>query len=386
MIEKQSPKNLIELIKTLEKDNIPKQSYIDHIDLFLEQKARINGVPLTGSFELTPFCNLDCKMCYVHLSNLQYDKNNLLPVEIWKDLIKQTYNAGMRNASLTGGECLTYPGFDDIYLFLYSLNVIPSILSNGILLDKKRIEFFKQYPPKMIQVTVYGSSEDAYEKVTGHRVFQTVYNNLLLLKENKIPVKMSITPNSFLKDDIWNLLNLLQKMKIPYNINANLIPPRANTGRLTHDLTIDEYVEIFKYRSAMNLHSLTNVDPSELPDENHGKSKKYGLICGAGRSSFGIKYDGAVTPCLSLGDISVNPFESGFLDAWKKINTLANNYPLPEECGDCIYHDRCLPCIAMHLNAPQPGHCDPRICERTKKLVSAGFIPIPDRKNMVDKK
>ena len=375
--KKQEPRNLIELIKRLRENGVPEEKYKDYMDRFLETKARKKGIPLYGNFELTPLCNLDCKMCYVHLSEKSFSSEELMPKNIWKDLIDQAYDSGMRHASLTGGECLTYPGFDDVYLHLYGYRIKPSVLSNGVMLDKK-IDLFKAYPPEMIQVTVYGSDDDSYERVTGRRVFEKVHRNLIMLKENRIPSKVSVTPNSFLEEDVYPLLELLKKMEMPFNINANLIPPRKNTGRSVHDVSVDEYVKIFKYRAEMEHHEFNGTELSELPDESHGGKKKYGMICGAGRSSFGIRYDGKMCLCLSLGDdIAVDVLESGFSEAWKKINNIANNYPRPEECGDCIYFDRCLPCIAMHQNAPIPGHCDPRICERTKKLMSIGFIPVP---------
>ena len=372
--------NLIDLIKSLKRKGIFENEYKKYVDSFLENKARTQAIPLTGNFELTPFCNLDCKMCYVHLSDLQYNKKNLLSISEWKMLIRQAYESGMRNASLTGGECLTYPGFDDVYLSLYGYGITPSILSNGVLLDDERVAFLKAYPPRMIQVTLYGSSEDAYETVTGHRVFHKVYRNLYRIQEAGLPFKISVTPNSFMRDDIYPLFELLDNLHMPYYINANLIPPRKNTGRVTHDLSIDEYVEIFKLNSKKKNHELHSVDFSEIMDESHKCTERRGLLCGAGRSSFGIRFDGKMCPCLSLGDDVVDIAEMGFFEAWKKINTLANNYPLPLECGDCVYSDRCLPCIAMHQNAEKKGHCDSRICERTKKLIGAGFIPLPEMK------
>lgn len=371
----QEPKNLIELAKMLEEKGIPDSQTGSYIERFFEIKARKQGIPLTGSFELTPLCNLDCKMCYVHLDNAQYKKTDLLSVETWKSLIYQAYKAGMRNASITGGECLTYPGFDEVYLYFHELGIVPGVLSNGILINTK-IELLKHYPPKSIQISLYGSSDDAYEKVTGHRVFHTVYKNLELLRDAGMPVKITTTPNEYMRDEVIPLLETTQQLNIPTYVNANLIPPRENTGRQVHDLTIDEYVEIYKAQNQMKQKDLVPVDATELPDESHEGVKKYGLICGAGRSSFGIRYDGKMCPCLSLGDITVDALEKGFNAAWKQINEIANNYPLPEECGLCVYRDRCLPCIAMHTNAPNPGHCDPRICERTKKLMAAGFIPV----------
>ena len=40
-------------------------NYTRYID-FLTYKAAQAGIPLSGTFELTARCNLDCKMCYIH--------------------------------------------------------------------------------------------------------------------------------------------------------------------------------------------------------------------------------------------------------------------------------------------------------------------------------
>ena len=50
------------------------------INSFLGMKARHMDVPLMGSFELTPLCNLDCKMCYVHLTHNQIAKDERLQI------------------------------------------------------------------------------------------------------------------------------------------------------------------------------------------------------------------------------------------------------------------------------------------------------------------
>ena len=40
----------------------------DTAEAFLLRRAAKTGVPITGSFELTPLCNLNCKMCYVRMN------------------------------------------------------------------------------------------------------------------------------------------------------------------------------------------------------------------------------------------------------------------------------------------------------------------------------
>ena len=138
----------IEYLQKLKKKNGRKMQGFSQFSEFLDVKAREKGIPITGQFELTPLCNFSCKMCYVHLTPEQMLNRNVLPVEIWKDLIHQAWKAGMVSATLTGGECLVYPGFDDLFLFLQSLGCEICILTNGFLLDDNRIHFFQQHKPK----------------------------------------------------------------------------------------------------------------------------------------------------------------------------------------------------------------------------------------------
>ena len=377
MVKQQDYNKLIDLLKGLKNKGIPEEEHHQYLSRFLENKARNLGIPINGCFELTPLCNLDWKMCYIHLDNSSYDKKELLTPAIWKSIIKQAHESGMVSASLTGGECLTYDGFNDVYLFLYHLGIKPGIMTNGVLIDEDRVSFFKRYPPKMVQVSLYGSSEDAYERVTGRRVFRTVYSNLARLREEAIPVRITITPNEYMETEVYDFFKLVKALKIPYYINANLIPPRKNTGRSINDISVDNYIELYRIQ---NEKKLVQIDPVELPDQNNQGYIQYGLACGAGRSSFTIQYDGNMCPCSSLYEITADTIKYGFKAAWKIINEKATHYPLPIECGGCIYYDRCLRCAAMHKNAEVEGHCDSRICERTKKLICAGFIPMPDIK------
>ena len=372
------PDNLFELYKTLCEQQIPVSEYKHFINSFLELKARDRAIPLTGSFELTPLCNLDCKMCYVHLDSNQFDYRRLLSTEVWKSIIREAYESGMRRASITGGECLTYPGFDEIYLYLYSLGIAPAVLTNGLLVDESRINFFKRYPPKSIQITLYGSSDDAYEVVTGHRAFTTVYKHIKSIKDAGIPLHLTITPSFYMRDDIHQLLEKAHSTGVPYYINSCLKPPRENTGRIANDITTDQYIELYSHYNKLNNRATVTVDFKSLPEQNRVGIPKPGLRCGAGSSAFAIMHDGNMCPCFSLRSMMAKPTEIGFKAAWKKINAFAVNYRTPEECNGCIYYHSCLSCAALHENAPSDGHCDPRICERTKKLVAAGVVPYPE--------
>ena len=214
------PGNGFEYLKHLrEKTNEERQTF-SRFERYLEDKARERGTPIRGQFELTPLCNFDCKMCYAHLAADQLEGHQVMQVSEWKDLMKQAYEMGMYKATLTGGECLSYPGFKDLYLYLNELGCSVTVLTNGYLLDDEWIEFFTRFKPELIRVTLYGSNEEDYERVTGHRGFGRVYHNIDRIKEADIPLTISVTPNRYLGEAVLDTIRVAKSknksvLKIP---------------------------------------------------------------------------------------------------------------------------------------------------------------------------
>ena len=367
---------IIDLIKDLKARAIPEIEYPNMVNQYLETKARMRRTPLIGTFELTPLCNLNCKMCYVHLEPTQIRKSDLLVPKQWKNIMDQAYKQGMRSATLTGGECLTYPGFDELYLHLYSLGVQINILSNGLLMNHARVSFFEKYPPHSIQVSLYGSNNDEYEAVTGNRVFDIVYKNLQLLKESSLPVKIAVTPNQSMNKNINLLLDKIEELKLPYTIAISLLEARENTGRKIEKLSTEDYLKLHRIVKSRQSVPLNTLEPQELPNTSKSGEPLYGLRCGGGRSSFAIRYDGRMCTCVSFADYSVDVLQRGFSTAWKDIVAYADSFPFPQECGECEYSRICFLCPAVHKNAPV-GHCDPVVCERTYRFTMEGIFKLP---------
>lgn len=63
---------------------------------YLYRKASMNHVPLSGTFELTPRCNMDCKMCYIRKSSEEVNKyGGEKSAEQWIELGKICRDKGM---------------------------------------------------------------------------------------------------------------------------------------------------------------------------------------------------------------------------------------------------------------------------------------------------
>lgn len=373
-----------------EKTNEERQSF-SRFERYLEDKARERGTPIRGQFELTPLCNFDCKMCYAHLAADQLEGHQVMQVSEWKDLMKQAYEMGMYKVTLTGGECLSYPGFKDLYLYLNELGCNVTVLTNGYLLDDEWIEFFTRYKPELIRVTLYGSSEEDYERVTGHRGFARVCRNIDRIKEADIPLTISVTPNRYLGEAVLDTIRVAKSMNKRVLVSAGLFDPKEETGRSGQkdDLDTDEYLEIYRLLETIEGREIVEVDEKDLPPlggkcaECPGKSAEKGslekgLLCGGGRSSFVIDWKGTMLACNRFRVVEGHPREEGFAKAWEKVNHVCANWPRVPECEECAYRWTCTLCAANMLGYAEPGKQPVKMCERVRYLVKNGVWHIPE--------
>ena len=368
------PKTLRELLKQLDEQGVTDHRRYETVRRFLNFKARDKGIPISGSFELTPLCNLDCKMCYVHLNREQMAGAQLLTVEQWKHIMQQAIDGGMMYARLTGGECLTYPGFRELYSFLHSKGIETAILSNGLLMDADMVDFLVAHPPSAVQITLYGASEEGYERVTGKRAFQRVMENIRRLDEAQIPLSIAVTPNEFMADG-EDVIRLLHEENLNFSINAGLMAPREETGRKRADAALDAYVAMLKLRLALKGKQIEpDCDPESLPDPGSEQSHaERGVRCGAGRSGFAIDWQGRMRPCNTFPCEPVEVLALGFAEAWKRTHHTALNYLLPAECEGCAYKGVCKHCVAEHAAGAPAGHASPAICAWGQRMVSEGL-------------
>lgn len=373
----QDAKNLPGLISELKKLGIDSIYHDWAMRMYLDFRAREKAVPLKGVFELTPHCNLDCKMCYVHLNTEQMKGCPVLSADEWEKIMAQAVDSGMMFATLTGGECLIYPDFERLYLYLYNKSVRLAVLTNAVLLNEEKIEFLKKNPPLSLQITLYGANEEKYEKVTGKREFARVTENIKRAVQAKLPVKITVTPNPHLSlDENTELIRFASSFGVQFQINSGLITPRAQTERNNNftDLSTENYMEFFKLEKSLKGELPPVECTTDLPKsggESNGSVPK-GIRCGGARSSFNITWEGKMIPCNRLSHINAEPLKEGFASSWEKIHGQVMEILLPVECENCAYRYASKGCAAGHADA-KPGHASPEQCRWCRAMVKHGF-------------
>jgi radical SAM protein with 4Fe4S-binding SPASM domain len=334
--------------------------------------AKEKRVPIAGQFELTPRCNLDCKMCYIHGANSNSLRDQELSTETWMRIFDEAYDMGLMFAVLTGGECLLRHDFKELYLHLWTKRIRITIFTNGILIDDNYVEFFKKYPPEQIRISLYGSCEAAYRNLTGHEGFQKVISAYKKLFEAKIPVGVAVTPSSYMKDDFIHIRRFCLENGIKgHNPNYYLTKNRDFPDKNDHNLTIDEIISLASADKMLR----SQLNPNENTPAPCGNCTEapVGLACGAGRSSALVSWNGIMHPCVSIPEGTASLLEVSYASAWEATKAIVDEMLSGAECVGCPYDSVCHKCPVIRLTSLHSGHCNPDMCELTRRMVAAGI-------------
>ena len=370
----------MELLEDLARDGVTGYERQEEFKRFMNLQARMRGKIYTAGFELTPLCNFDCKMCYVHLTKAQMEKEGaVLSTETWKDIMRQAVDAGMMHADLTGGECLTHPGFRELYLYLRSHGVEVSILTNGQLITEELADFLAKNPPAIVQMTIYGSSEEAYERVTGHRAFADVCAAIERLKKRGIRMLLTTTPSRFMQEDTHALLEFLRGTGVRYAIGTGSLPAREDTGRMPGDYLPDSDLYVRLHLDEQEHQREMGLATSQQPEKRIVRIPKgfrtiCKLPCSSGQCTCHINWKGEMQPCIPFHTVTRSVLKYGFADAWEWIKQTMAAYEPPRECLDCRMRSVCQSCAAERTSGVLNGPVNRDVCERYARYIETGVL------------
>lgn len=323
----------------------------------LLKKADSVSMPIDGVFELTPICNMACKMCYVRKSKEEVEQNGgLKTVAEWVKIAEEAKQKGLLFLLLTGGEIFTYPKFATLYEELSKMGFVISINTNGTILGENELKLLKKYPPRNINITLYGSSEETYEKLCGNgKVFTKVINTIQLLKKNNLNVKMNMSLTPLNIADLEEIYEFAEKNQIHVEAAAYMFPPLRrgkcdtfvrfspeDTAKYTHQINLMK-------NSKKDMEEQRNLYEKILSQGRPTDDSFVRMNCRGGHSSFWITWDGKLTPCGMLNTPYAMPFVEGFEKAWNKVSKEVKQIYLSSKCACCENRRVCSVCVAKAM-------------------------------------
>lgn len=351
----------------------------------MHRRAVAQGIPLSGTFELTPLCSMACKMCYVRISpeELAATGKRLRTADEWLALAREAKEQGMLLLLLTGGEPFLYPEFRRLYTELRQMGFVISINSNATLITEETVAWLKENPPQRINITLYGASDATYARLCGHPTgFTQVTRAIELLRDAGISVKLncSVTPENVC--DLEDIIAYSDEHKLVLQATSYMFPPLrrdaesvGRNARFAAEECARTEVKIRRLQyGAENLREYCKAIESHQPVDTPlcADCEGEGLQCRAGKSAFWVTWDGRMTPCGMVNEPAVFPFGQGFADAWQSLRAQTAALHLPPECAGCDAKHYCHTCAAMCYTETGRYDCKPQYrCDLMRAVPAA---------------
>ncbi len=346
-------------------------------ELELWDKLKDQRVPLSFDLEITARCNNDCRHCYINLpaGDRAAAARELTSAEI-EGIGKQAVQLGALWCLLTGGEPLLRPDFPDIYLALKRQGLLVSVFTNATLVNAEHVRLFRQYPPRDIEVTVYGVTRATYERVTRQPgSFDKFSRGLDALLDSGVRVRLkAMAMQSNLHEQAAIAESCRARTKDYYRFDPQLHlrydgDRERNAEILAERLTPEQIVALENADQA-RLRSLQERCGDLLRDEVPHSGCDHLFHCGAGSRSFSIGYDGKFRLCSSLqADGTAYDLRQGTLaEAWDafvpRVRALrSSRAEFLQSCRQCALVQLCRWCPAhAHLETGALDGATPYFC------------------------
>lgn len=332
--------------------------YLELLDFDTDKKEKWvkQRLPYSVLFELTARCNMNCVHCYlqnVHdTKELSYDKI----IEI----IDILYEKGIVFLTFTGGEILLRKDFVDIYLYAKKKGFLVELFTNGYLFDDKIIDALAEYPPLLVDISLYGASENTYRKVTGlQNAFARVIQNCKKLKKAGIRVSLKSPIIDLTYPEIKDMQMLADKLQIPFVYTFEICNTidRQDMPKM-HQISLNkaleyEFANHYKQIQTEGRKSKSNYD--EIINELRTNEKVYS--CNVAVNSFVVDYNGKMCPCMKLRHRGIKLEKNNYEKIWSDFKKYSAQIAMMDyKCKGCealYYCDVCPAEMDFLYNDPE---------------------------------
>lgn len=330
-------------------------------DFSLWDKCGDRRIPLSFSIEVTARCNNNCRHCCINLPpGDDAAKGDELTLEQISRIADQAVSLGSLWCLITGGEPLLRQDFFELYLALKRKGLLVSVFTNACLVTERHIKLFNAYPPRDMEVTIYGVTKETYERITRVPGSYTAFRRgLALLLDGGVRVNLKAMALRSNLDELPEIARFCRER----TRDLFRFDPILN---LRFDGNNDRNREIISERlSAEEVIGIEQADPERAaalkrrcgmnPIAEPAATEHHHLFqCNTGCESFAVSCNGLFRLCPALWqpDCLYNLRRGTLAEAWVDFvprvrATITTSSSFIENCLVCTLMDFCSWC---------PGH------------------------------
>jgi radical SAM protein with 4Fe4S-binding SPASM domain len=309
----------------------------EYLRKFNRKSAQLR-VPLSGSIDLTHRCNLRCVHCYLGDPSHRTQHEEMGTKQIMS-ILDQVTEAGCLYFLITGGEPLLREDFPEIYRHAKNNGLLVTVFTNVTLITDKILELFKDLPPRLIEISLYGATASTYETITGvPGSYKKCIHGIERLLDSGINVRLKTILMTINSHEFYQIENMAKAYGVKFRFDPAIFPC-FNGDKTPLELRVPPEEAIEKDLS----------DEKRVSDWKKYFERTQGNIlsdtlyqCGAGITGFHIDPFGRLKPCLMIHNITYNLAKGSFSKGWDEVISKI----LDKKAGDA---HACYQCEKIHL-------------------------------------
>ncbi len=321
----------------------------------IHESAVRNRIPVSISVEATAKCNLDCLHCYIKHYKC-FSKKEITLAE-YKSIIDQIVDAGCLWLLLTGGDPFVRKDFMDMYIYAKRKGLLVSLCTNGTLIEENIAEQLADYPPFVVEITLYGRTKEVYEQITGvPGSFEKCMRSVDLLLDRDISVNLKSTVLTINRHELGDMQAFARSKNVDFRfdpiinrkLDGDIAPFRYRlTPEQVVDLDINDKIRTDAWMDLYNRYGGKALQP------------EYIYQCGAGISASHIDSFGKLSMCMMSRNPDYDLLQGNFQSGWNFLRQFREKKWTKETpCSKCNIMSLCNQCpgwsMLEHKNFETP--------------------------------
>lgn len=332
----------------------------DVLEKYFAEHPTVFGLQI----DITQACTERCVHCYRPEYNPVF-----LPLAQIKKVIDEFRAQGGIRLTLSGGECMLHPDFDEIVRYARTQDLIVSILSNLTLCSDEKIKVL-QDAEATVQASLYSMDPAIHDAITKRPgSFETTKAAIEKLRALQIPCRIACPTMKSNFKGYLDVLEYARSLKMDAKTDFIIMGKMdCDTSNLACRLDLQEtrcILEDIAFKAVPVNREYFDPAKKETVDEEWAKRK----VCGACVSSICLDATGFYFPCAGFAGVNLGScYEHDLKWIWtespetKRIRAVSGkDFP---KCLHCPDRDYCSVCMCRNFNetgdifTPSQYFCD----------------------------
>ncbi len=335
--------------------------------------------PLDAMIELTKLCSIKCTHCYIGDARWTKDPNEISTAEL-KELMDILHKKGTLWLCFTGGEALMRKDFREIWLYAKKKGFLLTLFTNATLIDESLGDFLLKYPPFNIEVSIYGATEETYERVSLVKgSFRRFMRGIEVLKNRpKLKFIMKTVVMKENQAELPLMKALAEELGVDFKFDPVINPSvgKGKSGGLApcaSRMTQEEVIAVELGDEQRHKEDSLWIQQVEAKPENAIRDE-YLFGCSAGTNSIYLQADGSMQMCVLTGHrahkiTQSDSMEKVFTKTWESFGKAREEkLKADSPCRSCDIAYLCSNCPGFaYLETGSEHSAVKYLCEITHK-------------------